>query len=132
MEKKLHTIFRESTPRPNEPLSDAIWEHIVKIDQRRRRTAAWIYASVSVLSFAALFPVISELITEIAKSGFSEYVSVAFSDTAVLGTYWKELALSIVDALPVTTLIVSFALLFVFFLSIARLANRLRVGVALA
>jgi hypothetical protein len=126
MEKNLHIIFREITPRPQENLCADIWNKIQTLDKRKRRRQMYAYGAIGVFSFVALVPVVEDLLTQFSQSGFYEYISLAFSDTATLSVYWKELGLSIVDALPATSLILSFSLLFIFLISIKRVAHRLR------
>jgi len=125
MEKNLQQLFQETSLQPESNLSVAIWQHIRMLDERRRRLQAFFYSLAGLFSFAALFPVIHTLSIQFSQSGLSDYLSLAFSDSSVITTYWKEFALSIVDALPMTTIILSCALLFIFLLSVKRAVRRL-------
>jgi hypothetical protein len=123
MEKNLEKAFKNAKYEPENTLSNRIWHAILAKEQRVARIKIWAYSIVGAVSFVSLFPVISSLLRQFAESGFSEYLSLAFSDGGSVMLYWKEFVLSLADSLPATSLILSFSLLFVFFLSVRRVAR---------
>jgi hypothetical protein len=50
----------------------------------------------------------------------------AFSDSGVIATYWKEYTLSLADSLPFASLALSFFLLFILFISIRKVSYQFK------
>jgi hypothetical protein len=132
MKKSLQHVFHEAVLNPESGLSERIWHRIIILQRRRVRLQMWAYSSISVLSFATLFPVIHDVAIQFAQSGFSAYVSLAFSDSAFVSMYWKDMIFSIADAIPAMSLIIVCALVFVFLVSLKRFARRLQASSLLA
>lgn len=93
--------------------------------QREKRRAARFklagFSALAIISFALIFPAINYLLGQLASSGFSQYVSLIFSDGAYLTSYWQEFILALAESLPVLGLIAVLA-------SIFTLLNSLRVA----
>ncbi len=53
-------------------------------------------------------------------TGFDQYLSLAFSDSSVLITYWKELSLSLVESLPLMAVMLVLGALGLFIWSSAK------------
>jgi hypothetical protein len=72
------------------------------------------------------------LINDFTQSGFYEYLSLAFSTKGLLFSYWKEFAFSLAESLPTMSIVLSLALLFIFFLSLRyvmkQIINNNRIG----
>lgn len=60
-------------------------------------------------SIMALVPAFRMTWAGFAESGFSEFFSLLFSDADLIMVYWKNFALSLLETLPVTNLIVFLA-----------------------
>jgi hypothetical protein len=76
---------------------------LARIEAEKRRLARIRLAFFGATTFAsasALVPIARFLGEGFARSGFTEYFSLVFSDSAVAVLYWKELALSLAQALP--------------------------------
>jgi hypothetical protein len=78
------------------------------------------FAFNSVLTASLIFVVGKYLIEIIAKTGFYEYVKLAFSGDTAVYAFWKELAYSLFESLPVISVI---ALLIVIALFVWSFAN---------
>lgn len=117
MKKDLHILFKQAIYYPESGLSGDIFRVIRNKEFKSRKIKMWIYSSVVIISLGGLIPAISDLSSQFANSGFYEYLSLAFSSNGSILSYWKEFVLSLVDSLPVTSLIFSFILLFIFFIS---------------
>ena len=98
---------------PPEELSARVLLSIQAEKQRIACIRLYLFGTVSAVSFVALFPALQYTFSEIASSGFNDYASLIFSDTASLLPYWKEFTLSLVETLPVFGLIISLGLVFV-------------------
>ena len=53
-------------------------------------------------------------------------ISLVFSDSGVIATYWKEYTLALADSLPATSLMIALFLLFILFISIRRISFSMR------
>lgn len=126
MEQKLRKVFKNAQYYPESSLSEKIFVTIVAKDMRIVRIKMWIYSSLSILSFGALFPSIKMLMADFTQSGFYEYLSFAFSDGGTLVSYWKEFALSLIDSLPVVSVVLCLALIFAFLFSIRNAFGHIR------
>lgn len=75
---------------------------ILMIVVKKERFYMVLQAGLSILSFVAFFPLGSLLLQSFAKSNFYQYMSLLFSSE--IGTYWQELALSIVESMPILSI----------------------------
>lgn len=132
MEQDLQKLFKKAVYHPECRLSDDVCCAILAKRKNiiRRNTSVYVLLIVSSLS-GSIFS-IRDLITESSKLGFYKYLSLVFSDGGVIATYWKEYMLTLADSLPVMNLIVSFALLFVLFISLKKASSIFKNGLKLA
>ena len=119
-DERIQKVFSNAKYHPELSLTDDIWRLIISREQRTLRLKVWVYAALGLLSFITLFPVVASLIRQFAQSGFSEYLSLGFSDAGSITLYWKELVLTLADALPVSALILSLSLVVLFLICIRR------------
>jgi hypothetical protein len=63
----------------------------------------------------------------LAQSGFLEFFSLLFSDLGVVLTYWQTYLLSLLEALPVISLIVCLATLFTLLESLKLIARDIKI-----
>jgi len=120
VEQNLQKLFKNASYLPESRLGDDIWSVIESKNKRITKMKTFGYTFLCVLSlFGSVFS-IKSLIEQFTKLGFFEYLSLAFSDSGVLATYWKEYTLTLVNSLPLFSLVLSFSLLFVLFISIQR------------
>ena len=126
MNSDLIKVFQKAQYRPERRLSDGILLSIENREKRNSRIKLWVYSSISVLSFVGIFPAIKLLLSDFTRSGFYEYFSLMFSDSRTL-SYWKEIILSITESIPMASLILSLALVFIFILSLRFIARNIRV-----
>lgn len=120
MEKNLQKLFKQSLYQPESRLSDDIWRVIENKNIKISKYKKFGYLGVSILSLSGSVFSIKTLIEQSSRFGFYDYLSLAFSDGGVIATYWKEYILTLANSLPVVSAILSFALLFVLFVSIRR------------
>jgi hypothetical protein len=117
-EENLKKAFQKLAHKPKAELSDNIWDQIVVREKRLIRIKLYIFSLAGFLAMAGLVPAFKALFAEFTQSGFYEYFSLVFSSGGNLFSYWKDLALSLVESLPILNIIFSFSLIFVFLLSV--------------
>ena len=120
VEQNLQKLFKQSSYRPESRLSDDIWSVIESKNTHITKWKTFGYIGLSVLSLSGSVFSIKSLIEQFIRLGFFDYFSLAFSDSGIIATYWKEYTLTLIDSLPIASLILSFLLLFILFISIQR------------
>lgn len=126
MEQNLQKLFKNAIIHGERRLSDDILRVIEYKNSQIIKWKRFGYLSISVLSLFGSVISIKELVTEFSQLGFYNYLSLAFSDSGIIAMYWKEYTLSLVDSLPVASLMISFFLLFVLFVSIRRVSYQFK------
>ena len=106
----LKTAFNKLSYEPKENLSLDIWTRILKRKKQAIRFRLYAFSSLGIISLFSFVPVFKALFTEFAQSGFSDYLSLAFSNGSSLVVYWKDLALSLVESLPIFDVVLSFGI----------------------
>lgn len=84
-----------------------------RIREEARRSARMRFIGTTLLSlgsFISLIPSFMYFMQNIRTSGFYDYLSLFFSDTATLASYWKEFSLSLAESLPFFALTLCLAL----------------------
>ena len=102
----------------DEGLSVLIWNKIKKREKTKKTFKIWIFSTMGVCSIMGFIPVFKMLLSDLSTSGFYEYTSIAFSNGGIFSSYWKELAMSLSEAIPLASLIYTFTFVFLFFFSI--------------
>lgn len=120
MEQNLQKLFKNAVYRPESRLSLDILSIIEYKSNKITKFKRLGYLCLSILSLSGSIFSIKSLIEQSTKLGFSSYLSLAFSDSGIIAEYWKEYTLSLADSLPIASLILSFLLLFILFISIRR------------
>jgi hypothetical protein len=126
MDSGLIKAFQKVKYRPESKLSDDILLTILKKERKNTHIKLWAYSIVGVFSLTGVIPAFNLLLSNFIQSGFYQYLLLAFSDSqAVL--YWKEITLSIIESIPMTSLILFLVLVFIFILSLRFIARNIRV-----
>ncbi len=102
---------------------------ILIVIARRERFSMFVQSGLSVLSFIAFFPLGSILVHNFSTSSFSQYMSLLFTNE--IGTYWQELSLSIVESLPILSIVLFLSVGIVFLYSLTRAIRNRRQFLAL-
>jgi hypothetical protein len=114
MKSELKKILTEGGYRPGNELSERIYQVIISRRNRALRIRFWSYASAGVIAFAGLVPAFQKLGSDFASSGFGQYFSLVFSGNGALASSGKELLLSLIDSLPVMSIVLCLVLIFMF------------------
>jgi len=118
MEKDLIKIFNKAKYVENENLVESIWQKIILRNKRIIRVKIFMFSLLGITSIIGIIPAFKAMLSDLTQSGVYEYVSLAFSNNGVIFSYWKEILLSVAEALPVMSIILSLSLVFVLFLSL--------------
>jgi len=78
----------------------------------KRRLAVFGFGAI--VSLGVMMPAVQWVGGEFYKSGFYQFSVLVFSDTAVAMIYWKELSLSMAEALPIMEITILLSVVFVF------------------
>jgi hypothetical protein len=122
---KLKNAFINAKYEPNVNLANNVWQKIIIRNKRIMFIKSSIFSLLGGFSLAGLIPVSRSLVDSFTRSGFYEYLSLLFSNNNGLAYYWKELAYSLAESLPVLNLISVFVLILILFLSLKYLAKQI-------
>lgn len=95
-----------------EPDSDLLANIMLKISREQRlglyrKMAA--HASVSALSLGLLLSSFYYIYTNLAQSAFFDLLSLFFSDFGIVLSFWQDYLLSVLESLPLMSLMIFFA-----------------------
>lgn len=115
LEKQLNTKQREE-------LLGRIMKNIEIERSKQQRRNTVFFCCTLVASLAVILPAFNFLRQNILSSGFMDFLSLAFSDPALVARYWQSFVLSLLEALPVVSLAVFLSVVLALLESIRRLA----------
>ncbi len=118
MEENLKNVFQSTKYEPNIELKDKIWRSIALRNKRNTYLKMGFFSFFGIGSLLGLIPMLKILFSDFTQSGFYEYLSLVFSSKGQFFSYWRELVYSLAESLPTMSIILSLALLFIFFLSL--------------
>ncbi len=113
--RKLFNILRSALPQAGlAHLESVILSRINLEVKSRARQMLWLFGCGSLGAFGLLVYLFKYIIQAFSHSGFYEYLSLAFSGDSTVFIYWKEFAFSVLDSLPLLTLIAFLGTIVVF------------------
>jgi hypothetical protein len=118
MNENLKKAFNNIKYQSEQDLSEKVWHSIIKHEKRISYVKLYTFSLFGILSLVGMIPAFKMLFADFSQSGFYEYFSLLFSSNGALASSWKELAYSLAESLPTISIIFSFTILFVFFLSL--------------
>jgi hypothetical protein len=118
MEENLRKALQKANINPKENLADIVWQAVLTRERNIARIRLAIFSFIGIVSLMGLVPISKTLLNDFSQSGFYEYLSLAFSDSGAMITYWKEFSLLLAESLPAISIIFLFTLIFIFFLSL--------------
>ena len=86
---------------PPERLYGNILARIEREKIRAARIRFALLGTTALASVVALIPAYQYAASEFSQSGFSQYLSIVFSDSGIAVVYWKEFALTLAESAPV-------------------------------
>lgn len=103
---------------PAEHLLGKIVSEIRLEREKREKRKFFTGTAFFTVSIFAFIPAIKYFISEIARSGFSEYISLLFSDTGAIAIYWKEFGLVLLESMPIFAIACVLAVIFTLLVSL--------------
>jgi len=125
MQNRLTKILKQARLEPESDLALSVWQKIAAREKRGSQIRIWSFSFLGFFSIVGLIPAISELLSDLSHSGFYDYFSLIFSSSGSLFAYWRELALSLAESLPIMSIFFTLSLLFVCFLSLRFLIKQI-------
>lgn len=68
---------------------------------RTARTRFILFSAVTLAALIAVIPAFQYALQEFTRSGFSQYLSLIFSDGGTMLAYWQEFTLTLAESLPI-------------------------------
>jgi len=107
MNQEFKNVLR-ATPAASLELKHQILTAIAAREARHAKVRTWTISTIGILATLGIIPAIIQLGNQISQSGSFQYLSIAFSGG--LGSAWRDIILAFVESLPITTLIIFFAI----------------------
>ena len=82
-----------------------------------------VFSTTLIISLIAFFPAFNMLMRDFNQSGFLNFFSLAFSDSAIVMKYWQSFSMTLLEALPALSLAFVLAILLTFLQSIKSLTK---------
>ncbi len=98
MEQYERVFAAARPPEPSGGLEAAVFARLQAARQARARRQFFGGAGILAASVGALVPAVQFLLSEVAQSGFAEYLNLAFSPNVLI--YWQSLSLALLESLP--------------------------------
>jgi len=115
---------------PSKEFREKVLHSIKKEELKRARIYLIVSISTTGASLAGIVLSIQYLVQAFYQSNFGSYLSLLFSDTDVVHSYWQELSLSLVETLPLLQIIFLLLTFAVLLVSLRVFMNNLRGGFA--
>lgn len=125
MEKELIKVFQKARYEEKPDLAQNVWHSLVIRNKHITRLKLWAFSFVGLTSLVGLIPAWRILSSDLAQSGFYEYLSLIFSSGNSFFSYWKEFLFSVAESLPTMSIILSLSLIFTLFLSLRYIAKQI-------
>ena len=90
---------------PPQHLAGAIVKNIKREARRRTTLTMSLYGTTALGALAAFIPAYSYMSDEIVRTGFSEFLSLTYSDSALVITNWREMIFTILESLPIVGIV---------------------------
>ena len=131
MHKDYEQLFIHlNSPEPPNDLFPKIMQRIHREERGlltlRRRIA--IFSIGLIGSMAAFIPVFKMVQAGFFGSGFINFILLLFSDFEIIATYWQNFAMSLLETLPVMSLIMLLAIIFIFLESLKFLVRDMKLA----
>ncbi len=102
---------------------------ILRINKEKKKILIFKISYTSIILFAsilAMMPIINNLLDNLKASGFYEYISLIYSDSGILLSYWKEFIMLVTSSLPFFTIAISLTILGILIWSLSNLNKNIK------
>ncbi len=114
MQKDYETLLKKLTRvDPPQRLYGNILVRIETEQKRKIKVQFTLMGIIALCSLGALVPALQYTVRELSQSGFLQYLSLLFSDSAAITLYWKEFTLSLVESFPIFGITTVLSILFI-------------------
>ena len=112
---------------PKNSLKEAILNSIKIENNKRNNIKIYFNSVISLISVSVTVFLIIYLIKDAHQSGILKYISLLFSDGALITSYWQTYAMSIFESLAVLPITITLASVWIFIWSINSSVNLYRI-----
>lgn len=123
--EKLFASIELAEPQPG--LLEKILCRIQKERNASVRRRIFIFAASALCSIVALVPTFQMVRTDLINSGFIQFFSLLFSDFKTVTAYWQSFAMSLLETLPIMSLIILTSVTLIFLESIKLLVKNINI-----
>ncbi len=121
---KKYLPISNCSPKPPKDLFNKVMRRINEEHKLLVFKRQLIFLSIAFVgSMAALIPAFQMAQAEFTESGFATFFSLLFSDVGIIAAYWQNFALSLLETLPATSLIIFLIVMLLFLESLKLLIN---------
>lgn len=101
--------------------------HKIEKEAKKKAVFTFIFAGfTSLTSVLAMIYSLVLIVKDYYSSGLSEYISLVFSDSSILLSFWKEFTLSVVESLPFITITLTLTSVWIFIWSLKYMFSNFR------
>ncbi|MFA5124414.1 MAG: hypothetical protein WC473_01120 [Patescibacteria group bacterium] len=127
MPQELGKIFSSyHSPEPSEELLNEIVFGLNREQAKRAKRRLAIFSLTLVASLVAVVPALRLIWQDISQSGFTDFISLFFSDPDMALAYWQNFVLALLEVLPVLSLALFLTTLAVFMESLKLLVKNFK------
>lgn len=80
-------------------------------EKRNHQIKFWGYSALATVSLIGIIPALTGLSQQLSQSGFYHYVGLGFSNIGAVAEFWKQFLATIVESIPIMSIILFLALL---------------------
>ena len=111
-----------------ENLRSSIMVGIRTEEQKRARVWLVVAVCIALSAIASIPALVQYAVSSLYQSSFYTYLSLVFSDPDVVGQYWREFGLTLLESLPVVGIILCLIAAFALLMSLKLFARNMRFG----
>ena len=100
MENQIQELLSKTSYHADADFSQKIWFSISKKQKQKTMYTRVLYSILSITSFVVLIPVCTTILSQLQETGFTQYLSIVFSDIGSIGIFGKQLLYALGEALP--------------------------------
>jgi hypothetical protein len=112
---------------PPKDLLEKIFKRIHKEERILVLKRTFIFSSTLVISLLAFTPTLKILLSDFSQTGFINFLSLAFSDFAIVISHWQSFAIVLLETLPVISLALFLAVVLTFLQSLKSLTKNIKI-----
>ncbi len=113
--KLFKNIEQKAVP---ENLQERILEHISVLSEKRNTAVQRVWSAISYTSIISCVGLAIYAIQDFSQSGFYQYFSLIFTDSAIITSHLNEFILSLVNSIPFFTITMITLSIFIFLISL--------------